>query len=325
MLTPVRIGGVTVSRATLHNREEIARQDLRIGDTVRVVRAGDVIPDIVERVARPGARRRSPFRMPVRCPECGTTVVEEGPFNRCPNGLACPAQLKRAIAHVGSREALDIRGLGARTVDALVSSGLVRSVADLFALGAADVAALGRFGDVSAANLVGAIDRARRTTLWRFLHALGIPGVGAQTARDLAARHGSLRAIRSASERMLRDIPGVGPVVARDVAAFFREPANRRVIDACLRRGLAVTGAPARARGPLAGRVVVFTGGLAAMTRKEAEERVRAAGGRTAASVGPGTDLVVAGSEPGSKYEHARALGVRIMDERAFRRLVGAA
>ena len=249
VLAPISIGGVTVSRATLHNREEIARRDLRVGDTVRVVRAGDVIPDILERVPRPGARRRRPFRMPARCPACGTTVVGDGPFDRCPNGLACPAQLKRAIAHFGSRHALDIRGLGAETVDALVSSGLVRSVADLFTLRVSDLVALDRFGEVSAANLVASIARARRTTLWRFLHGLGIPGVGAGTARDLAAHFGSLRAIRAASARALGDVPGVGPVVAASVAAFLRQRAVARAIDRAVAHGLTITGGRARAAG----------------------------------------------------------------------------
>ena len=193
VLRPVQIGGVTVTRATLHNREEIARKDLRVGDIVRVIRAGDVIPEVVERVQGARKRRRGTrFAMPRRCPVCGTPVVHDGPFDRCPNGLACPAQLKRTIEHFGSREALDIRGLGPETVTALVSAGLVRSVADLFTLRAKDLTKLERFADVSARNLLTAIDNRRRTALWRFLHALGIPGVGAQTARDLAAHFGTL-------------------------------------------------------------------------------------------------------------------------------------
>jgi len=319
VLRPVSIGGVTVTRATLHNRDEIARKDLRLGDTVRLIRAGDVIPDIVERVARPRERRRRRFSMPRRCPECRTPIVPD--VDRCPNGLACPAQLKRAIAHFGSRDALDIRGLGRETVDTLVSSGLVRSVADLFTVRAGDLARLERFGDVSSANLLAAIEKGRRTVLWRFLHALGIPGVGVQTARDLAGRFGTLGAVRSADARALRTVSGVGPVVAQNVAAFFRLRANRRVIDRCLRGGLRLAGAARHARGPLAGKVVVFTGGLPSMTREEAEEVARAHGARTARSVGPRTDLVVAGTDPGTKYEQALARGVRIIDERQFRRL----
>jgi DNA ligase (NAD+) len=323
MLRPVEIGGVRVARATLHNRQEIRRKDLRVGDTVRVIRAGDVIPDIVERTTRPGARRGRPFVMPARCPVCHAAVEHEGPFDRCPNGLACPAQLKRSIAHFGSRDALDIRGLGPETVDALVSSGLVRSVADLFTLTARDLTRLERFADVSAVNLLQAIDKARRVPLWRFLNALGIAGVGISTARDLAEYFETLDRVRSADERALRGVPDIGPTTARGVAGFFRRAINRRIIGLCLRRGMQVIGSGVKTRGPLAGKTVVFTGGLDSMTREAAEEQARAAGGRTARSVGAGTDLVVAGRDPGSKYDSARALGIRVIDERQFRRLVG--
>jgi DNA ligase (NAD+) len=323
ILRPVEIGGVTVARATLHNRQEIVRKDLRVGDTVRVIRAGDVIPDIVKRSTRSGQRRGRPFVMPARCPVCRTAVEHEGSFDRCPNGLACPAQLKRTIAHFGSRDALDIRGLGPETVDALVSSGLVRSVADLYTLTPRDLVKLERFADVSAENLLQAIDKARRVPLWRFLNALGIPGVGVSTARDLAEHFETLDRVRSADERALRGVPDIGPTTARDVAGFFRRAVNRRIIDLCRRRGVQVVGSAVKARGPLAGKTVVFTGGLESMTREAAEEHARAAGGRTARSVGPGTSLVVAGAEPGSKYARARALGVRVIDERQFRRLIG--
>ena len=319
-LRPVSIGGVTVSRATLHNREEIARKDVRAGDTVRVVRAGDVIPDVVARVPTRG-RRGKPFRMPSRCPECGTPVVREGPLDRCPNGLACPAQLKGAIAHFGSRAALDIRGLGQETVEALVASRLVRSVADLFTLSEADLVQLDRFADASARNLVAAIDRARRPELWRFVYALGVPQVGPQTARDLAARFGSLDALMAAREDDLREVVGIGPAVASAVAGFFRRKAVRRIIDWCLCRGVEPRQAAAPGRGPFAGKTVVFTGGLESMTRAEAEARVRAGGGRTGGSVSSKTDLVVAGSDAGSKLDKARTLGVKIVDEKAFRRM----
>jgi DNA ligase (NAD+) len=324
VLRPIQIGGVTVTRATLHNRHEIARKDLRVGDIVRLVRAGDVIPEIVGRVEAGRARRRPAFSMPARCPECGTALVREGPFDRCPNGLACPAQLKRAIQHFGSHDALDIRGLGPETVDVLVSGGLVRSVADLFALTREQLTALDRFGDVSASNLLRAIDEARHPPLWRFLNALGIPGVGAQTARDLADHFGSLERIESASEDVLRAAPEIGPAVARAVAEFFRRPFNRRVIDLCRRRGLRVATRGAPRPGPLAGKTVVFTGGLESMTREEAEARARASGAHTARTVSAGTDLVVAGREPGSKYARARALGVRVIDEGEFQHLVEA-
>lgn len=323
VLRPVQIGGVTVTRASLHNRAEIAHKDLRIGDTVRVVRAGDVIPDIAERVPVAGARRGPRFAMPARCPVCHTPVVREGPFDRCPNGLACPAQLKRTIEHFGSRDALDIRGLGPETVDALVSSGLVRSVADLLALSRHDLVGLERFGEVSAANLLKAIEGARRAPLWRVLHALGIPSVGVETARDLADHFGSLARIQSADEAELMAVPGIGPSVAHDIAEFFRVAANRRVIELCRRRGLhVIEAATMKRRGPLAGKTVVFTGGLTSMTRADAEARAQAAGARTARSVGAHTDLVVAGSDPGAKYARARDLGIRVIDEGQFQKLI---
>lgn len=322
ILRPIAIGGVTVGRATLHNGEEIARKDLRIGDTVRVVRAGDVIPAVVERVRRRHVRRALPFRMPGRCPACRAIVVRDGPVDRCPNGLACPAQLRQSIEHFASRDALDMAGLGPATVDALVSSGLVRSVADLLAIRARDLAMLPRFSDVSAARLLAAIDRRRQTTLWRFVNALGIPGVGSQTARVLARRFRDLAALRRADERTLAGVPGVGPVAGRAVAAFFRRAANRRVIDLCLKRGLVIADTTIGRRGPLAGKRVVFTGTLASMSRPEAEARCESAGALIAQRVSADTDLVVAGTNPGSKYRAARALGVRIVGERAFAALL---
>jgi DNA ligase (NAD+) len=323
VLRPVRIGGVTVTRATLHNRDEIARKDLRVGDRVRVIRAGDVIPDIVERVPAAGARRRPPFAMPARCPVCRTPVVHEGPIDRCPNGLACAAQLKRAIQHFGSRDAMDIRGLGPETVDALVSNGLVHSVADLFALTREDLVDVERFADVSAANLLKAIDKARQTPLWRLLHALGIPGVGSQTARDLAEHFVTLDRIQSADEAALEAVPGIGPTIARDVAAFFRRAVNRRVIKECRRRGVQVVETTSVRRGSLSGKTVVFTGALESMSREEAEQHARASGARTARSVSAGTDLLIAGADPGSKYGKARTLGIRILDEKQFQKLIG--
>jgi DNA ligase (NAD+) len=236
--------------------------------------------------------------------------------------LACPAQLKRAVGHFGSRHALDIRGLGPEAVEALVSSGLVHSVADLFTLRARDLAKLDQFADLSAANLVRAIDTARHTTRWRFLHALGVPGVGAKTARDLADHFGSLDAIQSAGEAALQSAPGVGLATARAIAAFFQRHDNRRIIALCLRRGLELAGPVRARRGPLSGQTVVFTGSLNAMTREEAEESARAQGARTSHTVGRHTDLVVAGTHPGSNDAKARSLGIRIANERQFQKLL---
>lgn len=319
VLSPISLGGVTVTRATLHNREEIRRKDLRVGDTVRVVRAGDVIPEVQERIPRAGERRGPPFSMPARCPACGAAVVQEGPLDRCPAGLTCRAQLERSIGHFASRSALDIRGLGRETVTALVESGLVESVADLFALSEHDLIGLERFGARSAQNLVRAIERAKETELWRFLHALGMPGVGERTAQDLADHFGSLDAVMAADERALQEVEGVGPNVAAGIADFLRRPQHRRIIARCLERG--VRPAPRRRRagaaaaGPLAGKTVVFTGALSSMTRAEAEALVRRAGGRPSGSVGASTDYVVLGENPGDKLRKARALGVAVLTE----------
>jgi len=320
ILRPVQIGGVTVTRATLHNREEVARKDLRSGDTVRVIRAGDVIPEVVERVSTAGRRGR-PVSMPRQCPSCRAALVQSGPFDRCPNGLACPAQLKASIQHFGSRDALDIRGLGKETVDLLVSARLVKNVADLFVLRERDLTNLARFGHLSAANLIRAIGRAKHPELWRFLYALGIPSVGTQTARDLAEHFGALDRLLSADAREIRDMAGVGAVVARNVAEFLRQPGTRGVIDLCMQRGMQiVAGRPIHA-GPLAGKTVVLTGTLEAMPRAKAEELVRRVGGRTAGSVSRTTDFVIAGAEPGSKHEKALELGIPILDEEHFLKL----
>jgi DNA ligase (NAD+) len=319
VLKPVRIGGVTVTRATLHNREEIARKGLRIGDTVRVIRAGDVIPEVVERVSK--HKRGRAFSMPSRCPACGAAAVRNGPADLCPNNLACPAQLKASIRHFASRDALDIRGLGEETAELLVSSGLVKSVADLFSLSERDLLRLGRFGTVSAANLIRAIERARQTELPRFLYGLGIPGVGMRTARDLADRFGRLEALQSADAGEVRSTPGVGAAATDGIVAFFKRPTARRIIRLCLERGLKLAAPPPRGAQRFAGKTLVFTGALESMSRAEAESLVRSLGGRTAGSVSRNTDLVVTGSEAGSKLDRARALGIQVLDEAQFLKL----
>ena len=321
VLKPVQIGGVTVTRATLHNRQEIARKGVGIGDTVSVIRAGDVIPEVLARVS---SGRRRKFSMPAHCPVCGTGVVQGGPFDLCPNRLACPAQIKASIRHFASRDAMDIRGLGKEIADLLVSSGLVKSPADLFSLTERNLFALGRFGSVSAANLVRSIDKARNADLARFLYALGIPGAGEQTARDLADRFGTLEALQKADISQVRETSGIGPAVAKRIVDFFREPSTRRVIRQCLERRLKLKAAERRKEGTFSGKTVVFTGGLDSMSRAEAEVLVRQLGGRSASSVSRNTDLVVTGSEAGSKLERARALGIQIIDEPRFLKLAHA-
>ena len=317
ILKPVQIGGVTVTRASLHNRAEIARKSLRIGDSVCVIRAGDVIPEVMERTSK----RRRPgrlFAMPARCPACGAKVGRDGPFDICPNGLGCPAQLKEAILHFGSRDALDIRGLGRETVDLLISAGVVKSVADLFTLRERDLLRLPCFGDISARNLIHAIQNSKQTELSQFLLALGIPAVGIRTARLLADHFGTLAPLQAADVDQVLAVPGIGPIVARNIVEFLKRPGTRKTIRLCLQRGLRFHGIEHRSKGPFAGKAIVFTGVLESMSRSDAEDLVRRLGGRTTDSVSDRTDLVVVGADSGSKYTKARTLGVRILDERQF-------
>jgi DNA ligase (NAD+) len=319
MLRPVELGGVTVSRATLHNREEVLRKDIRRGDRVRVQRAGDVIPQVLERVEEADECRESRFRMPDVCPSCGTRLVERGPFTLCPNSFECPAQLVARLFHFGSRAALDIEGLGEETARQLVEEGLVEHLPDLFDLRTEHLEALEGFGKVSAGNLVAAIGAASRADLDRFLFALGIPEVGVAVARDLAAHFRALEPIRVAAPESLQEVPGVGPRMAEQIVAFFSEPRNIGVLDELLagRVELQLPEAVA-ADAPLTGLRFVFTGGLERMSRTEARALVEKAGGRVSGSVSKLTDYVVAGESAGSKLAKAESLGVEILDERAF-------
>jgi DNA ligase (NAD+) len=328
-LAPVFVGGTTVSNATLHNEDEIRRKDIRIGDSVIVRRAGDVIPEIVGRVLERRPADAVEFIMPTACPVCGSAAFrEEGEkVARCSGGLFCPAQRKQALLHFAGRRALDIEGLGERIVDQLVDGQLVRTPADLFRLGVGTLAALERMAERSAANLVAALAQARHTTLERFIFALGIRHVGESTARDLARHFGSLDALMAADEARLLEVEDVGPVVAASIARFFAQPHNREVIEQLRAAGVSwpeTEPAPRSitAVGPLAGRTVVLTGTLPTLTRDEAGELVIAAGGKVSGAVSKKTDYVVAGDEAGSKLDRARALGVAVLDEEAFRRLL---
>ncbi|HEX6939229.1 MAG TPA: NAD-dependent DNA ligase LigA [Longimicrobiales bacterium] len=322
LLDPVEVGGVIVARATLHNREEIRRRDIRVGDLVRIYRAGDVIPEVVERIEEPGRKRRKPYHFPDRCPSCGARLEHDGPLTRCPNHFGCPAQLRERIRHFASREAMDIGGIGHATAEALVEHGLVRRLADLYALRAEDVARLPHYSEKSARKLVDAIRRARRVELRRFLYALGIPGVGEAGARDLARHFRTLDALRHASREEIERAPGVGPALAAGVHAFFANPANQRAIDALLEAGIEIVEPAAARTGRLAGKRFVFTGRLERFTRGEAESLVESLGAEASSSVTRKTDYVVAGADPGQKLERAREKGVRVLDEDAFLRLV---
>ncbi len=321
-LSPVFVGGVTVTNATLHNEDEIRRKDVHIGDTVVVRRAGDVIPEVVRVIVDSRPPDAASFVMPTTCPQCGSAVerLPDEAIARCTGGLVCPAQRKQSLLHFASRRALDIEGLGDKLVDQLVDAAVVRTPADLYKLGVANLAALERMAEKSAANAHAAIERSKSTTLARFIYALGIRHVGETTARDLARHFGNLDALLDADETSLLDVPDVGPVLAQSIARFFAEPHNREVIAQLRAAGVHWRDeAPQRVpAGPLAGKTFVLTGTLPAMSREAAKARIEAAGGKVAGSVSKKTDYVVAGSDAGSKLDKANALGVAIIDEDAL-------
>ena len=318
IMEPVNIGGVTVTRASLHNREEMARKDVRPGDLVRVQRAGDVIPQVLGRVEEPGRERGPEFTMPQLCPSCGTELVERGPFTVCPNGLGCRAQLRGRIQHFASRGALDIEGLGEETARLLVEKDLVKRIPDLLDLTVEQLAELDGFAELSASNLVAAIEAASKPELHRFLAALGIPEVGGAVARALARHFGTLEALMSADEEALTEVEGVGPIMAARIAAFFAEPHNAENIERLTKR-MAVQAAEAPAPGgALEGKTFVFTGTLEGMSRGDAKKKAEALGAKVTGSVSKKTDYVVAGADPGSKLDRAEALGLTVLDERGF-------
>ena len=326
-LAPVFVGGTTIVNATLHNEDEIRRKDVWKGDTVVVRRAGDVIPEVA-RVEKKGPRKE-PFRMPSKCPVCGSAVVksEDEAVARCTGGLFCPAQRKQALLHFASRRAMDIEGLGDKLVDQLVDAGLVRTPADVYKLGIAKLAELERMAEKSAANVIAAIEKSRDTTLARFIYGLGIRNVGEVTGKDLARHFGTLDALMDASLDQLQEAPDVGPIVAQSIASFFREAHNREVIEQLRAAGVSwKEGAPPKkaSAGPFTGKIVVLTGSLAAMSRDEAKDRIESLGGKVTGSVSKKTDYVVAGDEAGSKLDRARELGVAVLDEDEFLKLLGA-
>ena len=333
-LQPVFVGGVTVTNATLHNEDEVRRKDVRVGDTVIVRRAGDVIPEVVAIVPdkRPsgdlfgGEPLHPPFAMPTACPECGSAIVKglDEAIARCSGGLYCPAQRKGALIHFAARRAMDIEGLGDKLVEQLVDADLVHTPADIYGLSVDTLAGLERMGDKSAQNLVAAIQTSKRTTLARFIFALGIRNVGEATARDLARYFGNIEALTAANAELLQQVPDVGPVVAASIAAFFAEVHNREVIERLRAAGVSwPDGEPAEAGSkPLAGKTLVLTGTLPTLKRDEAKDLIEAAGGKVAGSVSKKTDYVVAGEEAGSKLDKALELGVAVIDEAGLLKLL---
>ncbi|HHL39788.1 MAG TPA: NAD-dependent DNA ligase LigA [Deltaproteobacteria bacterium] len=324
VLEPVEIGGVTIERATLHNLGEIRRKDVRVGDRVVVERAGDVIPEVVAVVKERRPPEAVPFDMPDACPACGAHVEQVGAIHYCTAGLACPARLKESIHHFASKRAMDIEGLGRKNVEQLVDAGLLRDVADIYTLKVEDLLGLERWAEKSAQNLVDAIERSKRPTLPRLIHALGIRGVGEHLAVVLARRFGSVEALMEASLEELTAVREIGPETARSVREFFDEPRNRRVLERLRELGVRFPREEkSGSGGPLAGKVFLFTGALDSMTREEARRLVESLGGRCASSAGKRVDYVVAGREPGSKYARARELGLTIIDEKEFLELTG--
>ena len=323
ILEPVQVGGVTVSRSTLHNMDEIERLDVQIGDTVLIERAGEVIPHVLK-VVKPG-KNRKPFHMPKNCPECGSVIhhVEEEVAYRCVNA-ACPAKRKESVLHYSGRHAMDIDGLGEKIVDQLVDKGLVKDVADLYALKEDSVAGLERMAEKSAQNLLRELEASKKNSLARLIYALGIQFVGERTGQLLAEHFSSLEELAAAKGEELEQVPEVGPKVAASIVEFFSEPANRQLIKKLAKVGVRPTAEKREVKSDkFAGKSFVFTGGLANRTREEAGAIVQQHGGKVSGSVSKKTNYVVVGADPGSKYDKAKELGVTILSEGEFEKLVG--
>ncbi len=325
VMEPVQVGGVTVSRATLHNQDEIDRKDIREGDTVLIQRAGDVIPEVVKVLPEFRSPDSKPYRIPDACPVCQSKAVRlKGQVvKRCLN-VSCPARLKETIRHFASRNAMDIEGLGERLVDELVGRGLVKSPADLYALKKEDIVALPRMGEKSASKLLAAIERSKAVSAERFLYALGIPLVGEFVARILVENLHSIHGVMNGDAQSIQQIHGIGPEVANSVETFFSEPHNRLMIEKLLEAGVAPVKTPSAAPPSelsLADKTFVFTGALS-MPRSEAKELVEKAGGKVVGTVSKRTDYLVVGEEPGSKKDRALELGVKIISEDEFLKLL---
>ncbi|OGP76471.1 MAG: DNA ligase (NAD(+)) LigA [Deltaproteobacteria bacterium RBG_16_49_23] len=321
VMEPVRVGGVEVSRATLHNQDEIDRLDVRMGDTVIIQRAGDVIPEVVQVIASKRKGMEKKFRMPSKCPVCGAEVVKEEVIYRC-IGLDCPAQLKGRIKHFASKRAMDIDGLGVKLIDRLVDKGLVKDVADLYYIKKEELIALERMAEKSAQNIIDAVEKSKTKPLGKFLFALGILHVGETTAEDLARHFPRLDEFFRLSEEDLMRVEGIGPEVSASVVQFFKDKKNRESIERLKKAGVKLIEPKVKEKGNLAGKTFVFTGALKDIGRDEVRNLVESLGGTTASSFSKKVDFVVVGEDPGAKLDKARELGIRILTEEEFKKMV---
>ncbi len=321
VMEPVKVGGVEVSRATLHNQDEVDKKDVRVGDTVIIQRAGDVIPEVVQVIESKRTGKEKKFKMPSKCPVCGAEVIKEEAIHRC-IGLDCPAQLKGRIRHFASKRAMDIDGLGVKLIDQLVETGLVKDVADLYDIKKEELIDLERMADKSAQNIIDAIEGSKTKPLSKFLYALGIRHVGETTAEDLARHFTRLDDFFHLSEEALMEVEGIGPEVAASVHQFFRDKKNKESIERLKKAGVKVVEPKGKEKGKLAGKTFVFTGSLKNVGRDEARNLVESLGGVTASSVSKKVDFVVVGEDPGSKYDKAKELGIKILTEEEFKKMI---
>ncbi|MBC7081050.1 MAG: NAD-dependent DNA ligase LigA [Thermoplasmatales archaeon] len=321
LLKPVDVKGVTVSRATLHNEDYVKQKDVRIGDWVRVGRAGDVIPEVMEVIKERRTGNEKIFSMPDKCPVCGSSVVRDGAYYRCTGGLSCISQLKRSIEHFASKRAMDIEGLGGKTVELLVDRGIIKRVSDIYKIKKEDLLNLPRFGDKSAENLIEGIEKSKEKDLARFIYALGIPNVGEHMAKLLAEKFKDIDTLMNAKEEDLMSVREIGPETASSIVNFFKEEKNRNEIEELKKCGIKMK--YEETRGKLSGITFVFTGELKSFSREEAKEIVEKMGGGVASSVSKKVDYVVVGENPGSKYEKAKELGLKIINEEEFKKIIG--
>jgi DNA ligase (NAD+) len=321
VMEPVKVGGVEVSRATLHNQDEVDKKDVRVGDTVVIQRAGDVIPEVVQVITSKRTGSEKKFKVPSKCPVCGAEVIKEEAIHRC-IGLDCPAQLKGRIKHFASKRAMDIEGLGVKLIDQLVDKGLVKDVADIYYIKKEELVALERMADKSAQNIIDAIEESKTKPLSKFLYALGIRHVGETTAEDLARHFPRLDDFFHLSEEDFMEVEGIGPEVASSVYQFFRDKKNKESIERLKKAGVKVIEPKVKEKGKLAGKTFVFTGALKSFGRDEARNLVESLGGMTASSVSKKVDFVVVGEDPGSKFDKAKELGIKTLTEEEFKKMI---